>query len=379
MNGWGQEGGWWTRGPAAMALGGAVGAAVGRYLAAPLLARFLGFDPEVSRSRLTALGAVLGAVPGLLHGLTMRKLKGSFWEPSGPPRGGDEWDRWAYWSSPLEYLPSRFTPHTGSLEDRLRAAYWHSGAPELAEASRMLFPPGPPPAERAMKRSAARGCPGRARRSLNKQSGSFRLPGDIWTRREDPLVMDRALWAPAFPVSQAMDDVRRNPWIPPMQSVKLQQAIALAGQAQGVGRTGLASPGALYSAVDRVLPYAAPTLGGAWAASELLGAPLRFKRTMLGGALIAAALNSLTKTSAILTESDKARLGIGRSPDQVPRGLVCRYLLSVTSISTPGRRQTRYRLVFPLAAGSQIGGGGEKDHAADRSRHPGSRSLCSHS
>ena len=66
--------------------------------------------------------------------------------------------------------------------------------------------------------------------------------------------------------------------------------IAQAGQEQGVGLSGMASPASLFNALPKVVRRAIPTVGGAWAASKLLGAPRRLRRTALGGALIYSAL-----------------------------------------------------------------------------------------
>ncbi len=95
-----------------------------------------------------------------------------------------------------------------------------------------------------------------------------------------------------------MDEITNNPTIPFAQKAKYRQLLAQAGQSQGVGLTGLASPGALMDALPRVVRHAIPTVGGAWAVAKLLGAPRRLKRTGIGAALIYSVLRGFTEKGA---------------------------------------------------------------------------------
>lgn len=112
----------------------------------------------------------------------------------------------------------------------------------------------------------------------------------------NPHTYDPALWRPSFGVAQAMDDVATNPMIPLSQRVRMRQLIAESGRSQGVGMTGMASPGALMDALPRVVSNAVPTVGGAWAVSELLGAPNTLKNTAVGLSLVYSALKGFMES-----------------------------------------------------------------------------------
>lgn len=219
--------------PLWLAGGTAGGAALGRYILAPILSRVLGLDKDRSRSTLTALGALSGAVPGLLLGSARKGTYGKFFHPGGSPRDFDE------------------TMHFNKA---------------------LLGP---------------------SRPSLDKSGSS------------DPGVYGPAFWQPTFPVAQNLDEIARNPNIPLSQKVQMRQLVAQAGQEQGVGHTGLASAGALAYALPQVVRDAVPTVGGAWAASKLLGAPKGLRRTAIGGALVYSALKSFMKGAEYKTQKYK--------------------------------------------------------------------------
>lgn len=209
--------------------GGALGAAAGRYIAAPLLADTLGFDRDRANLAFTILGGLLGASPGILHGLTQSKLKGSFFAPTGEPRNPEE--------------------------------------KKLMDAAKQWRP----------SVAAPRELP-------NEWSGNY-LNNVIKSSADN-------IWKPNFPVSMAIDEVVTNANIPFTNKVKMVELITQAGQEQGVGLTGLASPAALFKALPKVITNAIPTVGGAYVVSELLGAPKWLRNTAMGSALISSALTN---------------------------------------------------------------------------------------
>lgn len=224
--------------PVWMAAGGLGGAGLGRYVAAPIASRLLGLDADRARRVFTLLGLGVGSLPGLQLGLARRKLHGSFFAPS---RVGKDLD------SQMRY--------TRYALGNPRRTYSQHYAPPAVTVS------GPGGREMEIKRSS-----------------------------QDPMTYSRELWKPTFPVSQSLDEISNNPMIPVSQRVKMKDLVAQAGREQGVGLTGLASPGALMEALPKVVSYAVPTAGGAWAASKLLGAPKNLKRTAVGSALVYSAL-----------------------------------------------------------------------------------------
>lgn len=121
----------------------------------------------------------------------------------------------------------------------------------------------------------------------------------------------RSFWRPTFPVSIALDEVSRSPNPGLIERVKLKQLITQAGKEQGVGLSGLASPGALFSAATRFAKNTIPPVGAAYLAAGLLGAPKRVRRTAIGGALLYGALKTLTKQSSeYKLERDKSKKGV---------------------------------------------------------------------
>ena len=233
--------------PAWMAGGAAAGAIGGRYIAAPILSKLLGLDPQRARTTLTLLGLLGGSIPGLMLGSNRSKLRGSFFAPGGGPR---------------------------NIRDLYREAYWTMGKNPMG----MYDVPAPPPRS-ALPSFESTPASMDAFMGLNKSS-NYRDPG----------VYSRALWEPTFPVAQSMDEISNNPHIPVMQRAKMVELVAQAGNEQGVGLTGMASAGSLMSALPRVAAHAVPTVGGAWLASKALGAPRRLKNTAMGAALVYSAL-----------------------------------------------------------------------------------------
>lgn len=212
------------RGPVIGAAGAATGAALGRYLAAPLL-RALGFEDERSKRALTILGALAGAVPGAVVSAGMHRAG----------RG---------WTAPMNAPPADAAQQLQdwNLEQRLGRPF-----------------------------------------ALQKL-GAF-----------DPLGVIRAqenLWKPTFGVSSALDTISSNAIADPVEKVQQMQLVARAGQEQGTGWTGLASPGALMAALPQVVSNAIPTVGGAMLVSKILGAPSWARKGAVGGALAYSALKS---------------------------------------------------------------------------------------
>lgn len=232
--------------PALLAGGALAGGLAGRYLVEPILRRVLGLDPKRSRNTLTAIGALAGLVPGIELGAVRSRLRGGFFAPSVRDPETD-----AYY----DFLWNTREPE-GGVRGRVPR-------PELDEYAIQPWSPD----TTAVKRSAS-----------------------------DPYVYDRGLWDPSFPVMQNLEAIRSDPNIPLMQRVKMQQLVAEAGRQQGVGATGMASAGALISALPRVVLNAAPAVGGAWAASELLGAPPRLRNSAIGSALVYSALKSFMES-----------------------------------------------------------------------------------
>ena len=255
---------WKENVPLWLAAGGLGGAGLGRYFVAPVLSRLLKLDPKRARRVFTLLGMGIGMTPGMVLGGTRKKLKGKFFAPGGPPQTEDERSRYLHYSL-----------------------------------------------------GSARGIPDS---NLRTPGGNFSWPGQVEQsmvkmQGVDPAVYDRALWDPTFPVSQSLDDIARNPAIPPLQRAKMKMLVAEAGRQQGVGLTGLASPGALMAALPRVARHALPTAGGAWAAAQLLGAPRRLKQTAIGGALLYSVLKGFMEKAGVATPpgyklrtSDSARM-----------------------------------------------------------------------
>lgn len=242
--------------PVWMAAGSLGGAGLGRYVAAPLASRLLGLDPDSAKRMFTLLGLGIGSLPGLQLGLARKKLHGSFFAPA---RVGN------------------------SVDDQMRFSRYALGNPRRSY-------------------------------SYNYRPNSVSVGGpagkDITIKRSghDPMTYRRELWKPTFPVSQSLDEVSNNPMIPLTQRVKMKDLIAQAGREQGVGITGLASPGALMEALPKVVSHAIPTAGGAWAASKLLGAPKRLKQTAIGSALVYSALKGfMEKGSSDSSEAVKSR------------------------------------------------------------------------
>lgn len=64
--------------PAWMVGGGLGGAALGRYLIAPILSRLFGLNRDDAKRALTSLGAMIGVIPGATLGLQRHQLRGSF-------------------------------------------------------------------------------------------------------------------------------------------------------------------------------------------------------------------------------------------------------------------------------------------------------------
>lgn len=248
---------WKTSVPLWLAAGGLGGAGLGRYVIAPLLARLLRLDPKKARRVFTLLGLGAGLVPGSILGGTRYKLKGNFFAPGGPPRNEDEYLRHLKYSLGL----SRDMP------DVTFYSPWGNFV-----------------------------RPGHNDEALVKEQGV------------NPAVYNNALWEPTFPVAQSLDDISRNPLIPPLQRAKMKMLVAESGRQQGVGMTGAASAGALMAALPNVVSRAVPTVGGAWAAAQLLGAPRRLKQTAIGGALIYSALKGfMEKGGADLPAGYKLR------------------------------------------------------------------------
>lgn len=246
--------------PVWLAAGGLGGAGLGRYFAAPVLARLLNLDPDKTRRMMTLLGMGAGMAPGLLTGLVRQKTRGSFFAPAGPPRNADEYMRHVSWAL------GKPKPSVGGIGEPRK--------PFVTRTDASPFYTTPPTMQDFM--------------SLNKQSA------------DDPGVWSEELWNPTYPVATAMDDVTRNPFIPLTQKVKMRQLIAQAGNEQGVGMTGAASPGALMAALPKVVRYAVPTVGGAWLASKALGAPRRVKNTAMGAALVYSAMRGfMSKDSSV--------------------------------------------------------------------------------
>lgn len=211
-----------------MALGGLLGGAGGRWIAAPIMARLLGFDPDRLRTTMTMAGLLAGAAPGALVGMRNSKMLGDFWAPGSRPRNARQNRHY------LSYLLPR--PAYKPPPDR-----------------------GPVPFSAIIKSS------------------------DAATYSED-------LWRPNFPVARALDDIERNPYPNIAERVKMKQLIAGAGIQQGVGLTGMASPGALASALPDIAGNAIPTMLGAYVVSNLLGAPSWLKNTAVGAAATYSAL-----------------------------------------------------------------------------------------
>lgn len=244
--------------PALMVGGGLGGAALGRYLVAPLLSRLLGLNRDDAKRALTTLGAALGTVPGAALGLQRRQLRGSFFAPGGPPRNAGERLR----------------------ELRHGMRFGVSAFPRTVLESEPDF-------QRVMGR-----LPLDARNAV----------ADVFDKssNHDPAIYSRELWKPTFPVAMAMDDIANNPFIPLTQSAKMKQLVAESGRQQGVGLTGEASPGALMAALPNVVRHAAPTAAGAWVVAKLLGAPTGLKRTAVGAAAIYGALRGFMSKDASL-------------------------------------------------------------------------------
>lgn len=242
---------WKTSVPLWLAAGGLGGAGLGRYVVAPVLARLLKLDPDKARRVFTLLGLGAGMTPGAILGGARYKLKGNFFAPGGPPRTKDEY---------LRYMRHALGPPRDMPDVTLHSP-WGSFV-----------------------------RPGHTDQPLVKEQG--------YTGSE---FYDRALWDPTFPVAQSLDEISRNPMIPPLQRAKMKMLVAEAGRQQGVGLTGLASPGALMKALPNVVRHAVPTAGGAWVAAQMLGAPRRLKQTAIGGALLYSALKGFMEKPGAAT------------------------------------------------------------------------------
>lgn len=143
----------------------------------------------------------------------------------------------------------------------------------------------------------------------HKYYGGTTGPGAL--EKQSSAFDDRAFWRPTFPVSIALDEVSRNPNPGLIERVKLKQLIIQAGKEQGVGLSGLASPGALFSAATKFTKNTLPPVGAAYLAAGILGAPKKVRRTAVGGALLYGALKTLTKeNSEYKLERDKSKKGV---------------------------------------------------------------------
>ena len=244
----------WLTNPITLgAVGGLGGAALGRYVASPILSRVFGLDPERANRTMMLTGGIAGLMPAILTAIARKKLKGSYFASGGGPT--NDVDKWNYRRYQLG------NPDPGS-QSYIDANLGSLRSPSLKKPFEFTFP---------VKSS-----------SLN------------------PRIYDEALWRPNFPVAQSLDDVANNPMIPPAQKITMRQLIAQAGREQGIGDTGTASAGALMAALPKVVSTAIPTVGGAWAASKMLGAPPKLKNTAIGGALVYSALKGfMSKDSAV--------------------------------------------------------------------------------
>lgn len=100
------------------------------------------------------------------------------------------------------------------------------------------------------------------------------------------------LWSPSFGVSSAVDAVIANTLTQPWEKFRQAQLVIQAGQEQGAGGAGLASPAALMTALPEFASNAIPRVGAAILLSKLLGAPAWVSKGSIGGALLYSAFKT---------------------------------------------------------------------------------------
>jgi hypothetical protein len=226
-------------GPGLGIAGGLTGAALGRYIVAPLM-RALGFDKGKSKRTLTILGALAGALPGAAVSLSMHRIG----------RG---------WTAPLNAPPKN---DLTKMRDALLTLEQNRPYADQPEMVQMPF-------------------------YMKAKSSSYNPLGVL--RAQDQR------WKPEFGVSSALNTISTNAIAPPRDKVRQMQLVSQAGKEQDGVPGGMASPAALMQALPRVASNAIPTVGGAWLASKLLGAPGWINKGAIGSALVYSALKSFMK------------------------------------------------------------------------------------